>query len=92
MRVWAAELRDELGLSDQMRLIDPRMGFDERYAYAAFGPWLPALFAEIMLSRRLGNAYVTALRDQVVATAAAAARARAHGEYLGAEPPPTLLR
>jgi hypothetical protein len=86
-----AQLRDELGLSDRVRLVDPRTGFDERYAYAAFGPWLPALFAEIMLSLRLGNAYVTALRDQVVAAGPAAAHARAHGEYLSAEPP-LLLR
>jgi hypothetical protein len=86
-----AELREELGLSDRVRLVDPRLGFDERSAYAVFGPWLPALFAELMLTMRLGNAYVTALRDQVVASGAAAARARAHGEYLSAEPP-LLLR
>jgi hypothetical protein len=85
-----AKLRDELGLSDRVRLVDPRLGFDERSAYAAFGPWLPALFAELMLTMRLGNAYVTALRDQVMASGAAAARTSAHGEYLSAEPPPLL--
>jgi len=86
----AEQLRDELGLSDRTRLIDPRHGFDERSAYAAFGPWLPALFAELALSLRLGNAYVTALRHQVIATGAAATRARPNGEYLSTEPPPLL--
>lgn len=86
----AEQLRDELSLSDRTRLIDPRQGFDERSAYAAFGPWLPALFAELALGLRLGNAYVTALRHQVVASGVAATRARAHGEYLSSEPPPLL--
>jgi hypothetical protein len=84
------ELRDALGLSDRTRLVDPRHGFDERSAFAAFGPWLPALFAEVALSLRLGNAYVTALRHQVVASGAAATRARAQGEYLSSEPPPLV--
>lgn len=86
----AEQLRDELGLSDRARLVDPRDGFDEQSAYAAFGPWLPALFAEVALGLRLGHGYVTALRHQVVAAGPAATHARAHGEYLGSEPPPLL--
>jgi hypothetical protein len=85
------ELRDERDLQRSVALVDARYGFDERAAYAAFGPWLPALFADVMLSLRFGNAYVTALRHQVVARGPLALRAFAQGETLGREPP-MLLR
>lgn len=86
-----SQLQTRLSLPPQMRLVDVRQGYDERMVYASFGPWLPALCADILLTLRLGNGYVTVLRRAVIASGDRATQATHKAGMLTAEPP-LLLR
>lgn len=85
-----SQLQTRLSLPPQMRLVDVRQGYDERMVYASFGPWLPALCADILLTLRLGNGYVTVLRREVIAAGDKATRASHKAGMLSADPPPLL--
>jgi len=86
-----SQLQTRLSLPSQMRLVDVKQGYDERMVYASFGPWLPALCADILLTLRLGNGYVTVLRRAVIASGDGATQATHKAGMLTAEPP-LLLR
>ena len=84
------QLQTRLSLPPQMRLVDVKQGYDERMVYASFGPWLPALCADILLTLRLGNGYVTVLRRAVIASGDKATQATHRAGMLSEDPPPLL--
>jgi hypothetical protein len=83
------EVWGELDLAQRVRLPDPRVSYDENSVRASFGPWLPALFADVALTLRLGAGHVAGLvqgsadEDQVT-------RARSDGAYLSPQPPTAM--
>jgi hypothetical protein len=86
----AEELERELGVAPRLRLLEARGEYDAASVHAYFGPWLPALFADLALTLRLGSGYASGLR-KMLASDAQPTRARADGALLHGTPP-SLLR
>jgi hypothetical protein len=85
----AQDCNAQLDLSQRVRLPDPRVGYTEASVRASFGPWLPALFADLVLTLRLGAGYVAGLVRSTL-DSSEVVRARSEGDRLSHVPPVVL--